>query len=92
MESIGLSGEIWAPNLGAKAYVFPAKKWYKRLACSHVSHSVICLHNGSYQRHRVQKQSLPGQEDETDCEVQRGQDEECQQEVFLGCEGVSEDC
>ena len=31
MESIGLSGEIWAPNLGAKAYVFPAKKWNKKV-------------------------------------------------------------
>ena len=74
-----------APNLGDK-------KVNKRVVMScHVVHFVICLHHGN-PRHPLQKHSVPGHADQAKGESQRHQDEEGQQEVFLGCEGVSEDC
>ena len=74
-----------APNLGDK-------KVNKRVVMScHVVHFVNCLHHGN-QRHPLPKHSVPGDADQADREGQRQEDEEGQQEVFLGWEGVSEDC
>ena len=56
----------------------------------HVVHFVNCLQHGN-QRHPLPKHSVPGDADQADREGQRQEDEE-KQEVFLGWEGVSEDC